>query len=268
MKFLSNFLVSLFASLALATGATAQTYPVTNPTYIPSAIELPTTCTAACDVTFNVSGVSTVTLQLVGAPGAITASVQGTNQASSVASPTWTTLNMVPINGGPVATSTSAVGFWTVNTVGLTKIRAHVSALTGSVAVNMVGSPSSASIQEFGTASDPCQSPAVVKSSVAVNIASATTTQLVALSGTTKVYVCGFSASMMGTTPAITFEYGTGTTCGTGTTALTGAFAPTAGSVLNIGQGGTAFAGIAGNALCALSGGTPSIQGVLTYVQQ
>jgi hypothetical protein len=272
--------------------------------------------------------VSTVSLQLVGSPGAITASVQGTNQAGSVAVPTWTTMNMVPINGGSAVTSTSAVGFWTINTTGLTKIRAHVTALTGSVAVNMTGSsggtvtfssnsviladveaniapgtaPAKAAIvggvynstpptftngqtgglqldadgslyvnvRDFTANGDLCLNANIAKSSTPINVTSATTTQLVALSGTTKIYVCGFQASMGGTTPALTIEYGTGASCGTGTTALTGAMAPTAGSMLSVDPGGAIVTTPAGQALCVLTAGTgsPSFQGVLTYIQQ
>jgi len=116
---------------------------------------------------------------------------------------------------------------------------------------------------------DVCQNPIVPKSSLAVNIATATTTQLVALSTGETISVCGFSASLMGTTPSIEFENGTGTTCGTGTTALTGTFAPTSGSFLHLGFGPVQFAAPVSNALCAVSGGTtPSIQGILVYVKR
>lgn len=326
LKMLSRIFAAALIALSGASAALAQTYPTTTPVYIPSAVELPTTCTAACDVTFTVSGVSTVSLQLVGAPSAITASVQGTNQAPSVASPTWTALNMIPINGGSAVTSTSAVGFWTINTTGLTKIRAHISALTGSVAVNMVGASGGtvtfssnsvvladveaniapgtapakqavvgavynstpptltngqtaalqldsdgslyANVREFTAVTDPCQSPWAAKSSVPVAISTATTTQLVALSGTTKVYVCGLNATV-GATTTIGLNYGTGASCGTGTTALTGVLAPATGTMINIGGGeATAVSSAAGNALCAVSTGTGGINGVLTYVQQ
>jgi hypothetical protein len=373
MKFLSKLFASVLFSLGLISAAVAQTYPTTTPVYIPSAIEGPTTCTAACDVTFVISGVSTVSLQLVGSPGAITASVQGTNQAGSVAVPTWTTMNMVPINGGSAVTSTSAVGFWTINTTGLTKIRAHVTALTGSVAVNMTGSsggtvtfssnsviladveaniapgtaPAKAAIiggvynltpptftngqtgglqfsasgqtlvsasnleagiapgtapakaiigggvynsaaptltngqtaalqmdpdgslavtvREFGQAQDPCGSPAVSKTSVPVNAAAATV-QLVALSGTTKVYVCGLSVA--NTAGTFQVEYGTGASCGTGTTVMTGLYPSTATAVTINSGGPSALITPAGQALCVVSGAGGSAQGYLTYVQQ
>ena len=117
---------------------------------------------------------------------------------------------------------------------------------------------------------DPCLNAAVAKSSVAVSITSATTTQLVALSSGKTVYVCGFNASL-GLSDVLTFEYGTGSACGTGTTALTGAYTSDAAVVaapMALGGSGTVFAGIASNALCALTTGTGGIRGQLTYVQQ
>lgn len=105
----------------------------------------------------------------------------------------------------------------------------------------------------------------MAKSSVAINVTSATTTQLVALSAGKSVHVCSVAVSSVGGTS--TFEYGTGSTCGTGTTALTGAFA--AASTVSLGGGGDKFTAPAGNALCLLSGAsTTATAGVVAYVQQ
>lgn len=135
-----------------------------------------------------------------------------------------------------------------------------------------------ASVTNVAGASDPCQDVSAIKSSVVVAQASATTTQLVALSAGKIVYVCGLSMTIApsGTSAdTATFEYGTGASCGTGTTALTGAFGAgdltTAAPPLfvTLGAPGTAFSTAAGNALCIVSAGTTvSIQGVLSYVQQ
>lgn len=122
---------------------------------------------------------------------------------------------------------------------------------------------------------DPCLSPSVLKSNVAINISSATTTQLIALQPNTVIAVCGFLLSATGATTATTaqFEYGTGSSCGTGTTVLTGTMgATTAASpavIVFSPSGNAQFKIPAANALCLVSaGGTPSIQGYLTYVQQ
>jgi len=101
--------------------------------------------------------------------------------------------------------------------------------------------------------------------------------QLVALSGTTVVYVCGFNATASaGTNPSIQFEYGTGASCGTGTTALTGAMATgvtvatgVAGPIFQAGPDATIFKSPAGNALCIVVAGTSAVfNGYLSYVQQ
>ena len=273
MRFLSKLFATVLFSLGLASTALAQTYPTTTPVYIPSAIEGPTTCTAACDVYFNVANTHTITVQLIGSPSAITATVRGTNQpvTTAAASVIWTPLSMVPVpNGGTAVSTVSALttsGIWSVNAASLTRVNVHITALTGTVTVAMTGS--NAAPQDSYLA-DPCYNPLVSKSSVALTISTATTTQLVALSAGKSIYVCNVSASMMGTTPAFTLEYGTGSSCGTGTTALTGAYAPTAGSLLTVGgTGSVVVMAPAGNALCAVSGGTtPNIQGILTYVQQ
>jgi hypothetical protein len=124
---------------------------------------------------------------------------------------------------------------------------------------------------------DPCQSSAVAKSSVAVAISSATTTQLVALQPGMTVYVCGFSiAAGAGTNPSIKFEYGTGTTCGTGTTVLTGAMATgvtvsttAPGPIFTYSPPSTAFKTPAANALCVVTAGASvNVQGFVTFVQQ
>lgn len=124
------------------------------------------------------------------------------------------------------------------------------------------------------TATDPCQTSAITKQSVVINITTATTTSLVAISGNTQIFVCGFAITFGSTVTAdtIQFEYGTGATCGTGTTVLTGAFNTNGLLTGTISYGGSAtiFKTIAAQRLCAVStvGTGPSIQGVLTFVQQ
>jgi hypothetical protein len=129
-----------------------------------------------------------------------------------------------------------------------------------------------------GFGGDPCQIASNPKTSVPINITTATTTQLVALSGTTTIYACGVTMTIApsGTSAdTATFEYGTGASCGTGTTVLTGAFGAgdlttaTGVTPITFADPGTTFKTAAGNALCLLSAGTTvNIQGVLTYVQQ
>ncbi len=118
---------------------------------------------------------------------------------------------------------------------------------------------------------DPCTLSTVAKSSVAVNVGSATTVKLVDVSASKVIYVCGFAASIAGTTPSVTFKYGTNvsTDCDTGATAMTGTILPLTGSFIRLGDGATVMQTAAAKQLCVTTGGTsPSLQGVLTYVQQ
>jgi uncharacterized protein (DUF779 family) len=124
---------------------------------------------------------------------------------------------------------------------------------------------------------DACAS-GVARSSATISVVTATTTSLVAVSGTTAVYVCGFSITIApSATSADTaqFEYGTGAAC-TSPTALTGTYGngdlTTAAPVVSVSYGGgraTIFTAPASNGICIVTGGTTvNVQGVLTYVQQ
>ncbi len=125
---------------------------------------------------------------------------------------------------------------------------------------------------------DPCMSPDIAKSSAPINITSGITTSLVAVSGSTVVYVCGFAVTIAPsavTADTIAFEYGTGAAC-TSPTLLTGTFGngdlTTTVPVTPIhygGAGSTIFKSAASAGICALTAGSAvNIQGVLTYVQQ
>lgn len=175
---------------------------------------------------------------------------------------------------------------WNCPVWAATRFRARLSAYTsGSVNVwitltQAAIDPSlvvAASISNVAGASDPCQDVSAIKSSVAINAAGVGTTQLVALSGTTSIYVCSFQAAAnAGTNPSFQFEYGTGASCGTGTTALTGAMATgvtvsatAPGPVFESSPGNTTLKTPSGNALCAVIAGTSAVfNGWVSYVQQ
>ena len=104
-------------------------------------------------------------------------------------------------------------------------------------------------------------------SSAAISVSTATTTQLLALSGTTKIYVMAYDV-IAGGTGNITFEYGTGSNCGTGTTALTGAYNLTAQAGIAKGDGSAPVLIVpAGNALCALTSAAVQMSGSFAYQQ-
>lgn len=124
---------------------------------------------------------------------------------------------------------------------------------------------------------DPCQNQNAAKQSVVINVSSATTTALVTVSGTTKVYVCGFSLTILGlatTGGTAQFESGTGVACASNAAVLTGSFlgANTAGASTPITSpplSGSVTATPAANGLCLVTTGTaPSFQGIVTFIQQ
>lgn len=117
---------------------------------------------------------------------------------------------------------------------------------------------------------DPCLSPAIHKLSVVINIASATTTSIIAPVTDAKIYICGFSLTISGTTnPSFQLEYGTGATCGTGTVVLTGSFLGGAATApTHIMHDKTVEVSPVSQRICVVTGGTaPNAQGVLTYTQ-
>ena len=104
-------------------------------------------------------------------------------------------------------------------------------------------------------------------SSAAINVSTATTTQLVALAASQKIYVTSYDV-IAGGTGNITFEYGTGSTCGTGTTILTGAYNLTAQAGIAKGNGvGPVLVVPAGNALCVLTSAAVQMSGSVAYAQ-
>jgi hypothetical protein len=229
-------------------------------------------------------------------------------EASDPNGTTWTAVTGYPWSGGAgIQTVPSGTnGSWTIPCAGMNQVRMRVSAIgatptvlataeasvgttvQGVISPAVPGTPNITqvlSVQgETGmtpviSTADPCGS--VNKSSVAISITSATTTSLVALSGTTTIYVCGFAVTIApSATTADTFliESGTGAACVTTQAALTGTFGngevpaanTTAPVQVSYGNGNaTVFKTPASGVLCGVTAGTAvNVQGVLTYVQQ
>lgn len=103
--------------------------------------------------------------------------------------------------------------------------------------------------------------------SVPLAISSATTTQIVPLSGTKSIYVTSWDgiSSAAGT---LLWVYGTGTNCATGTTSLTGTYTFGASTVFSKGDGHGGILFVPpGNALCVTSASTINFQGSISYAQ-
>jgi hypothetical protein len=115
-----------------------------------------------------------------------------------------------------------------------------------------------------------CDDPGALHRSAVVNIGSASTAAIVGAVSGARVHVCGFTVTAAGTAPTVEFESGmqASTACDTGAAALSGAFAPTAGTTLTGGYGDDLMQTPPGSQLCIVAGGTPSIQGVVSFVQK
>lgn len=264
MKFLNRIhsiaLVALASIMAVPAFGDA-TYPVTKPTYIPTAISSAATYSAPAVYSFTANGLSTVSLRVTGTCTSLAGTLQGSNDGSN-----WTAINLYPVGGGANISAISSTGFWRANASGFSKMRVNITALTASCTVAMAGTPGVPHM-----AADLCQDPSIAKSSAVVNVGASTTAALVAAVTGKTTYLCSFEASAVGTNPTMTFKYGTQVTnpCDTGATNLSGAMIPAAANgMVNLGAGHTITKTAASNQLCLTTGATTSIQGVATYVQQ
>jgi hypothetical protein len=129
-----------------------------------------------------------------------------------------------------------------------------------------ISQPAPVTISTAGA--NPCHNPASVLNAVLASTSGTSATQIIALSGSTKIFPCSLNVvGVSGTTPTFSLVYGTGTNCATGQTVYLGAWTTTANTVYP-------FVGPmpptpAGQALCYLDTGTTPIQRVtLSYVQQ
>lgn len=118
--------------------------------------------------------------------------------------------------------------------------------------------------------SDPCQNPSVKKLSAKVAISSATTTELVAAAPAGQVtYVCGFTASVVGTTPTIKFATGTkvSTACDTGEADLTGVMAIVTTTLVDFKHAFSFVQSASAGELCLVTTGSGlTVEGAVQYV--
>ena len=247
LAFAQNYTAQSGVTLLTGTAATA--------TAVSGAIRLP-----------NFSGAGTLTIVetgITGSPSGCTLKLAYEPNNVTTAGAAVSTTSFTPATGTQVFTiaPSQASGDNYVATFACSSayptagvINATFSPIAGNVLTNVAGS------------GDPCQNPSVAKSSVSVAISTATTTQIVAISGTKATYVCG-GTLVFGASTTAQFEYGTSTNC-TGTNALTGVMSPGTGTTVGLSGDGTRFGAPASNGLCVVSTGTGGIEGYISYVQQ
>lgn len=192
------------------------------------------------------TGGATVTLYGIASDGTSTATVSGTVAATQ--SGTWT------VQPGNTANTTA----WKVDG----------SAVTQPVSGSATGSAVPAGAFFMGARSGANLVGVIQGSATAkIDVSTATTTEIVALSGSTKIYVTSLSL-IAGGTGNIKFVYGTGVACATGTTDLTANYPLVAQSGLALGGGlGPVLVVPASQALCVTTSAGVQMSGHLTYTQ-
>lgn len=114
---------------------------------------------------------------------------------------------------------------------------------------------------------NPCQNPSATVLGVAGATSGTAAVQLVALSGTTKIYVCSVTVTgVSGTTPTFALQYGTGTACAVGTVTAIGPLTTTTLISYNF---NSPIVTSAGAELCYIQTGSSPINNYsITYAQQ
>lgn len=139
MKFLKRSLSLLVALSLFVAPVFSQTYPTTNPTYIPNSILAASTLTSAGTATFQTNGVGTLYFRVAGTNTAFAATIQGTEARAGT--PVWSTLSAQNVAGGRVS-SLVTNGLYRVDAAGLAQVRVNVTSITGTnVIISASGGP-------------------------------------------------------------------------------------------------------------------------------
>jgi len=103
--------------------------------------------------------------------------------------------------------------------------------------------------------------------SALLTVSTATTSQIVALSGTKSIYICSLVINGAGTTTG-KLVGGTGTNCATGQVSLTPPFSLIAGSAVSMGAGlGYVVKAVSGAAVCVTNSAAVSVNVMVSYTQ-
>lgn len=187
--FRGALLGALFAVSALVGGpaldAVAQTYPVTNPTYIPNAILSTASLTAAGSVTFQNNGNGSVQVRFLGTYTGMSGVFEATE--SRGASPTWSNIACQKVGGARYLGFTSlagtvANGVYTCDAAAWAQVRFRVTAMsTGTQNITMSGNGASAEIKTLPQAR--------ATYTAAASIATGATTHFMSIAGSASTTV-------------------------------------------------------------------------------
>ncbi len=246
----------------------------------------PTNFTGAGTLAVNSQGSGSVGLLITGtftgAAWTLQGSVDGTTYATI---PFWDNTNSGTIYTAQPSATTG--GTFKTSAAGYKSVRVNVSAVsTGTLVATLNSSAGSVDppISAFGTNSnitgvagtatafDPCTWK--TKTNLAISSNATALTQIIAASGSTKIYVCSLSLLAAGAT-AYNLNTGTGSNCGSSTAALLGSTTAAngltfaTGGGMTLGNGGaTVLVTAASSEICTLQSTAVYVSGSMTYVQQ
>jgi len=192
--------------------------------------------------------------------------------APSTSSPALSANDAVLNWGGAALNSSSSSTYGTAPTGTVPGVNAFVTNSNGNGQATMANS-SPVVIASNQSVADPCMFQA--KTSLAISTNATFLNQIIAASGSTKIYICSLAIVVSGAT-VFNLDTGTGTNCGTSTAAVMGSttatnglsFAANGGLMLGNGGNTVAVANVSGAELCTLQSNPVYLSGNLTYVQQ
>jgi hypothetical protein len=240
-------------SLTNPNAGTGQT-----PSFQPYSSSNPLPVTGSLSATTSATAASTLPTISAGAGAAVYESLGG----SLFSQPVFGSAS----GGGTQVDSTHGLPVQGTGTAG--------SAAEGVLSVQGVASMTPLLVTE-STPADPCFSSA--KTNLAISQNGTSSVQLVALSGSTSIYVCSLFMMTNSTATTVALTTGTGTACVTNNAAVIGTTTANiansanliAGAGLTYGSGvGTVAKGAASSELCMVLGSNVYVSGNLTYVQQ
>lgn len=277
--------VFLLALVLFAMSALAQTNNV-NSVLISDRIA-GTITTNSSTTTVNAIGWATASVTVNGTYAGVTINFEVSDEGTTWYSTTCTRTD-VAVQETSEAVTDSSTRAWDCAVFGSTKFRVRASAYTSGTA-NLGITMSTVHVEPAATVSispptagvdvniktnsianaNPCMSGFSTIQGVAGATSGTSSVQLVAISGSTKIYVCSMQVtSVSGTTPTFALRYGTGSACATGTVTT---FGPTAALTVGqiVGPNLPFMVTPAGQALCYIQTGTsPVANYTITYVQQ
>lgn len=221
---------------------------------------------------FNVAQINGVTpLMGVGASGTgalRTASLihDGTTVAGVIAGTTALKTDTSSVAGTATSTGVGASG------AGVQRVASLIHDGTNTAAVKAASTAAATTdtalvVGVSPNGGNPCQNPSATLVGIAGATSGTAAVQLVALSGSTKIYICSVNITgVSGTTPTFSLKYGTGSACATGGVTILGAWTTAANTVYTFYE---PFVTPAGQALCYVDTGTSPVQNyAIAYVQQ